>query len=207
MKDTTSSFVSRPSLAPRRSLAVWLAAAGLATSTLACGGSQSGHDGTGSSGGSGGEGKAATATLAPKSGSTVSGVATFTVDASTAKVTVKVDVSGATPGLHAVHIHEHADCSSMDAESAGGHWNPTNKAHGKWGVDPFHLGDIGNIDIGADGRGSLSLTTDLWTVGTGAMNDVVGHSIMVHEKADDFTSQPSGDAGSRLGCGPIKKGD
>lgn len=190
MKDTTSSIVP------------FSAAVLFATASLACGGSQAGHDGSGSTGGSD-EPMHATAAIEPKSGSTVTGIAKFTVDG--AKVTVKIDVSGAPPGQHAVHIHEHADCTSMDAETAGGHWNPTNKAHGKWGVEPYHLGDIGNIDVGADGKGSLSLTTDLWTLGSGATNDVVGHSIMVHEKADDFTSQPSGGAGSRFGCGAIKR--
>ena len=87
--------------------------------------------------------------------------------------------------------------------SAGGHWNPTGVAHGKWGEGEFHLGDIGNIAVGEDGTGSITLTTDLWEIGTGSDVDIVGKGIIVHAGADDFTSQPSGAAGARIGCGVI----
>lgn len=87
--------------------------------------------------------------------------------------------------------------------SAGGHWNPTNTAHGKWGDGEFHLGDIGNITVGKDGTGVIELTTDLWEIGTGSDRDVVGKAIILHAGADDFTSQPSGAAGARIGCGAI----
>ena len=112
-----------------------------------------------------------------------------------------------TPGSHAVHIHEHGDCSAPDAMSAGGHWNPTSKAHGKWGQadGEFHLGDIGNIEVGADGKGIIEFVTDLWTIGGGGPNDVVGKSIIVHAMPDDYTSQPTGAAGERIGCGEIQR--
>jgi Cu-Zn family superoxide dismutase len=146
---------------------------------------------------------AAVATIEPKSGSTVTGTATLTADGD--KVTLKVDVTGAPPGEHAVHIHEKGDCSAPDAMSAGEHWNPTGASHGKWGQAPFHLGDIGNMKVGDDGRGSIEFGTDQWTLGTGAMDDVVGRSILIHAQPDDFTTQPAGAAGSRLGCGVIRQ--
>ena len=93
------------------------------------------------------------------------------------------------------------------SKSAGGHWNPTNTAHGKWGEGEFHLGDIGNITVGEDDTGTIELTTDLWEMDTGSDRDVVGKSIILHAGADDFTSQPSGNAGPRIGCGVIGLAD
>ena len=143
----------------------------------------------------------AIATISPKSDSGVTGTAIFTQNGDV--ITLTIEIQNATPGLHGVHIHEYGDCSSPDGKSAGGHWNPTDVAHGKWGEGEFHLGDIGNINVGEDGMGSIELATDLWEIGTGADIDVVGKSIIVHADADDFISQPSGNAGARIGCGVI----
>ena len=145
--------------------------------------------------------KQAIATIGPASGSNVTGTATFTQNGD--QITLTIEIQNASPGLHAVHIHENGDCSSPDGKSAGGHWNPTDVAHGKWGEGEFHLGDIGNITVGEDGTGSIELTTNLWEIGTGSDIDVVGRGIVVHADADDFTSQPSGNAGARIGCGAI----
>ena len=145
--------------------------------------------------------KQAIATIAPTSGNSVTGMAVFTQNGD--QITLTIEIQNASPGLHAVHIHENGDCSSPDGKSAGGHWNPTGVAHGKWGEGEFHLGDIGNITVGEDGTGSIGLTTDLWEIGTGSDIDVVGRGIIVHADADDFTSQPSGNAGARIGCGVI----
>ena len=144
----------------------------------------------------------AIAIIGPTSGNSVSGTATFTQMGD--RIALVVDIMGATPGLHAVHIHEYGDCSSGDGTSAGGHWNPTGVAHGKWGEGEFHLGDLGNINVGEDGTGAFELTTDLWEMGTGSDIDIVGRGIIVHAGADDFTSQPSGAAGARIGCGVIE---
>lgn len=143
----------------------------------------------------------ANATIDPTSGNEVTGTAVFTQSGDT--ITLTIEIQNAEPGLHAVHIHENGDCSAPDGTSAGGHWNPTNTAHGKWGEGEFHLGDIGNIVVGEDGSGTIELTTDLWEIGTGSILDVVGKGIIVHAGADDFTSQPSGAAGARIGCGAI----
>jgi Cu-Zn family superoxide dismutase len=144
----------------------------------------------------------AEAELAPKSGSELSGRAVFTK--TDGEVEFEVKIENAEPGLHAVHIHETGDCSAEDASTAGGHWNPTGEDHGKWGEHPFHLGDIGNIEVGEDGTGSLTMSTDLWSLGDASDHDVVGKAIVVHSGADDFVSQPSGAAGERIGCGVIE---
>ena len=145
--------------------------------------------------------KQATAMIGASSDSGVTGMAVFTQNGD--QITLTVEIQGASPGLHAVHIHTNGDCSSPDGTSAGGHWNPTDVAHGKWGEGEFHLGDIGNITVGEDRTGRITLTTDLWEIGTGSDVDVVGRGIIVHAGADDFTSQPSGAAGARIGCGVI----
>jgi superoxide dismutase, Cu-Zn family len=144
----------------------------------------------------------ATATLEAKSGSNLSGEASFTKK-NGGEVDFEIHIEGVSPGLHAVHIHEVGDCSADDGSSAGGHWNPTGEDHGKWGVHPFHLGDIGNIEVGENGQGTLSLTTDLWNLDQNSDHSVLGKAIIVHAGADDFTTQPSGAAGGRIGCGVI----
>ena len=144
----------------------------------------------------------AIAVIGSTNDSGVTGTAVFTQNGD--QITLIIEIQGATPGLHAVHIHEKGDCSAPDDKSAGGHWNPTDVAHGKWGEGEFHLGDIGNITVGEDGIGNISLTTDLWEIGTGSDVDVVGRGIIVHADPDDFTSQPSGNAGARIGCGVIE---
>jgi Cu-Zn family superoxide dismutase len=144
----------------------------------------------------------AQAELAAKSGSNLKGTATFTPDGKGGLV-LTIAVSGAPPGMHAVHIHETGDCSAPDAKSAGGHWNPTHEAHGKWATPPHHLGDIGNLDVKPDGKGTLTMRTDKWTATGGGANDVVGHALVVHGAPDDFKSQPAGNAGPRIGCGVI----
>ena len=145
--------------------------------------------------------KQANAMIGSLNDSGVTGMAIFTQNGD--QITLTIEIQGASPGLHAVHIHANGDCSAPDGTSAGGHWNPTDVAHGKWGEGEFHLGDIGNITVRDDGIGSITLTTDLWEIGTGSDVDVVGKGIIVHADADDFVSQPSGAAGARIGCGVI----
>ncbi len=144
----------------------------------------------------------AVAQIGSASGSKVRGSATFTQDGAT--ITLRVSLEHAPPGVHAVHLHEKGDCSAPDATSAGGHWNPSSHAHGEWGTAPFHLGDVGNLVIGADGNGALLLTTELWSIGSKAANDVVGTAIIVHAAPDDFKTQPTGNAGARIGCGVVR---
>jgi Cu-Zn family superoxide dismutase len=140
----------------------------------------------------------------PKSGSTVSGTATFTEQ--NGKVTFSATLAGLKPGIHAIHIHEKSDCSAADGSSAGGHWNPTFKNHGKWGGGDYHKGDIGNFIADENGNGTMTLTTDEWCIGCGdTTKDILGKGLIVHQGADDFTTQPSGNAGTRIACSAIIK--
>ncbi|MGE6356158.1 superoxide dismutase family protein [Flavobacterium sp. NPDC079362] len=148
--------------------------------------------------------KTLTVALEPKSNSTVAGTATFTEK--NGKVTFVAKMSGLQPGVHAIHIHEKADCSSADGSSAGGHWNPTFKKHGKWGVAEYHKGDIGNFTADTKGNGSITLTTDEWCIGCGdETKDILGKGLIVHQGTDDFTTQPTGNAGGRVACAGIIK--
>ena len=82
---------------------------------------------------------------------------------------------------------------------------PFLRESGKWGQTPFHHGDIGNLVADAKGKAELTIETDLWTIGDGKPSDVVGHAVVVHATLDDFTTQPSGNAGGRVACGVVQK--
>lgn len=142
-------------------------------------------------------------TLSPKSGSNVEGTVNFTEK--NGIVTMVGTFTGLEEGEHAIHIHEKADCSAADGTSAGGHWNPTGQPHGAWGsATGFHKGDIGNINVNANGRGEISLSTDEWCIGCGDdTRDILGKAIIVHIDADDLTTQPTGAAGARIACAGI----
>jgi len=144
-------------------------------------------------------------TLEPRSGSNAHGKVLFVQDGGVVKMTATLE--GLDPGSHAIHIHEKADCSSEDGKSTGGHWNPTFEQHGKWGDEEgYHRGDIGNFVADENGKGSISIKTDLWCLGCDDENkNIIGKAIIVHQGEDDFVSQPSGAAGARISCGGIIK--
>lgn len=104
----------------------------------------------------------------------------------------------------AVHFHEHGDCGNM-GENAHGHWNPTNENHGKWGSEASHAGDIGNIQLDSKGHGTISITTDRWNINDKDDASILGRGIIVHGGTDDYTTQPTGNSGPRIGCGVITK--
>ena len=118
---------------------------------------------------------------------------------------LKIDavVKGVTPGKHGFHFHENGSCAD-EGKAAGSHFNPDHVPHGlltKNGATHAHAGDMGNIEVGADGTGQLSLTLPGLSLSSGNYN-VSGKSVILHEKEDDF-SQPTGNAGARIGCGVI----
>jgi superoxide dismutase, Cu-Zn family len=141
----------------------------------------------------------ATADLKALGGSGVTGKATFTTQGN--KVQVEAEITGLTPGKHGFHVHEFGDCSAPDGMTAGGHFNPEGHPHGAPGTTA-HPGDLGNLEADANGRAILSLEVDSLTVDTGKLG-VVGRGLIVHEKADDLTSQPVGEAGGRVACAVI----
>ena len=143
--------------------------------------------------------------LNAKNESNVSGKIKFIQSGNVVKMTAKV--TGLTEGMHAIHIHEKSDCSSADGTSAGGHWNPTAQPHGKWGADTgYHKGDIGNFMVNDQKFTTIEFATDEWCIGCGdETKDILGKGIIVHQGVDDFISQPSGAAGSRVSCAGIIK--
>jgi len=144
----------------------------------------------------------AKATIEARSDSTVTGTATFT-ELPKGGVKVHVHIEKAPPGTHGLHIHEKGDCSDPKGASAGGHFNPGEMPHSGPTDMKRHAGDLGNIEIKADGTGDLDITSDMLTVKAGP-NSVVGRSVVFHEKTDDLKTQPTGNAGGRFGCGVIQ---
>lgn len=145
----------------------------------------------------------ATSTLSATKGSIVAGELSF------APINQGVQVTGTLSGLdagssHGFHIHETGDCSAPDGTSAGGHFNPSGSEHGRVGSTTHHAGDTDNIVADADGMAMVDNRLEGATLGDGAPTDIVGKGVIVHAGVDDYTSQPTGDAGARLACGVIK---
>jgi superoxide dismutase, Cu-Zn family len=144
----------------------------------------------------------AVADLQPAPGNPVSGRVTFSQNGN--RVTVVADIRGLPPNTtHGFHIHEKGDCTPPDFASAGGHFNPGGHPHAAPGTSTRHAGDLGNLEAGANGRAYRRIIVDNITLGSGA-NSVMGRGVIVHERRDDLTSQPSGDAGGRIACGTIR---
>jgi Cu-Zn family superoxide dismutase len=145
----------------------------------------------------------ATASLEPTKGSTVRGTATFVQLGD--KVRVTASVSGLKPnGEYGFHIHEAGDCSSGDGMSAKGHFNPQGKPHAHAGTSERHAGDLPSLKSDAGGSAALSVDLDIITVVAGP-NSVVGRGLIVHIQADDFKTQPTGNAGARSACAVIQR--
>ena len=117
-------------------------------------------------------------------------------------VHVKIAASGMLPGVHGVHIHAVGRCDAPDFASAGGHWNPDATKHGTMstsGRGPGHAGDLANLTIAADGRGTLDAHSPSGTFAD--MLDADGAAFVVHAAADDLMTDPSGNSGARIACG------
>ena len=144
----------------------------------------------------------ATASLSPTTGNATRGTVTFTQDGD--EVRVLVNVTGLKPNAeHGFHVHEKGDCSSGDGMSTGGHYNPAGKPHGPPHAD-HHAGDMPSLR--SDGYGNATASFELKGVSiTGGMADLVGRGLIVHRDPDDYTTQPTGNAGPRIACGVIAK--
>jgi Cu-Zn family superoxide dismutase len=146
---------------------------------------------------------AAVANLQATKGNTVTGTVQFSKSGS--KVLVAGEVLGLKPGaVHGFHIHEKGDCSSGDGVSAGGHFNPTAKAHGSHDHGEHHAGDLPSLTADASGKAKFRFETDSITVGSGA-TDIIGRGLIVHRDPDDFKTQPTGNSGPRVACAVITK--
>ena len=146
----------------------------------------------------------AKATLVNTQGQKV-GEATLTETAQGVKIDLRVE--NLPPGVHAFHIHDKGDCTSHDFMSAAGHFNPFGKQHGLKNPQGPHAGDLPNLTVGPDGRGSASTVATLVTLkeGKNSLFKAGGTSLVIHEKADDDMTDPAGNAGARIACGPIIK--
>jgi Cu-Zn family superoxide dismutase len=139
--------------------------------------------------------KKAIALLIPTEGNQVRGTLTLTVAGDKVHVTGKV--TGLTPGEHGFHIHEFGDMTSADGTAAGGHYNPGGHKHGGLEDKERHAGDLGNIKADKDGVAMVDVKADV------KLHFILGRAFVVHAKADDFKTQPTGDAGGRVALGLI----
>lgn len=135
-------------------------------------------------------------------------VATATLTEDDKGVTVKLTGEGLSEGSHAFHVHEKGLCEVPDFKSAGDHYNPEDKNHGKEDIDGPHAGDFDNIDVDSNGKVDVEFTTSQISLKDDAENTLFtedGTSLVIHADADDYESQPAGDAGDRIACGVVKK--
>lgn len=131
------------------------------------------------------------------------GTVTFTAHED-GKVKVAIDLQGVPAGAHGFHIHENGDLSADDLTSAGGHFNPDKHPHAGPDAAKRHAGDLGNVEADKSGKVKKEMTTSGISIGSGAANDIVGKAVILHAKADDLKSQPTGDAGGRIAGGLIE---
>ena len=122
-------------------------------------------------------------------------------------VKIEVNVSQLPPGKHGIHIHAVGKCEGPAFTTAGGHLNPDAKKHGKENPEGPHVGDLLNLEVKANGTAKTTLLDTMVTLGDGP-NSVFhegGTAIVIHEKEDDYKTDPAGNSGARIACGVIQK--
>lgn len=121
-------------------------------------------------------------------------------------VALHLDLHDLTPGEHALHFHQVPKCEGPDFKSAGGHFNPESKKHGFDNPEGHHAGDMKNFTVGADGKAKTKLEDADVTLKAGPHSLLTnGAAVVVHAKADDYKTDPAGNAGDRVACGVITK--
>jgi superoxide dismutase, Cu-Zn family len=122
-------------------------------------------------------------------------------------VEVNLTLKNMPPGLHAVHVHEHALCEGPDFKSAGGHFNPDGKQHGLENPDGHHAGDMTNFNVDSEGNANVNILNKDVNLGSDSHSlfSNGGTAIVIHAKPDDMKTDPSGNAGDRIACGVIKQ--
>jgi superoxide dismutase, Cu-Zn family len=151
------------------------------------------------------DGRAARAVLKNAKGDRV-GMALFVADGG--QVTISLRVHDLPPGKHAFHVHAAGKCDPPDFTSAGPHFNPTGKKHGLKNPEGHHLGDLPNVEVGADGKGEAKATLTGASLAEGPLSlfGPQGTAVVIHEKADDEMTDPAGNAGPRIACGVVAHG-
>lgn len=132
-------------------------------------------------------------------------VGTATLTETGAGVEIAVQVNGLPPGPHGIHVHETGTCTAPDFASAGAHFNPTQRQHGLQNPEGSHVGDLPNLEVGADGTGTGQLLANeaRLSEGPNALLDADGAALVIHADADDNVTDPSGNSGGRIACGVI----
>jgi Cu-Zn family superoxide dismutase len=141
----------------------------------------------------------AVAVLHPTKGNKVRG--TVWLERRGEEIKLSVRLEGLQPGKHGFHIHEYGDCSAGDATSAGGHFNPEGSPHGGPKDEKRHVGDLGNVM--ADDKGEVRAEITDSVISFSGPHSIIGRAVVVHAKADDLKSQPTGAAGARVACGVV----
>ena len=134
--------------------------------------------------------------------------ATATLTEDDSGVNIALEGENLSSGEKGFHIHNSGACETPDFESAGDHYNPTDANHGFDDPDGPHAGDLENIEVSEDGTVSAERTADMVTLEEGQDNTLFtedGTALVIHSEADDYESQPSGDAGDRIACGVIEQ--
>lgn len=121
-------------------------------------------------------------------------------------INVRVNGMGLPPGPHGIHVHMVGECTAPDFASAGAHWNPTERQHGRNNPAGRHKGDLPNIVAGQGGLGSINYIIEDASVSDGpnALMDADGASIVIHAAEDDYATDPSGNSGDRIACGVFR---
>lgn len=121
---------------------------------------------------------------------------------------VTVSVNGMPKGTYGMHIHAVGKCEGPKFESAGAHWNPLEKQHGKNNPQGPHAGDLDNLEVGEAGSGGATITLNDTSIsgGLSPILDEDGAALMIHAKADDYRTDPSGNSGDRIACAVLGAG-